>query len=96
MSLVEAMMHRVPVVATRVGGMPYIVNHGQTGLLAEPANPKGLAEAICEILEDREAARRMGEAGRKRAVEGFSWQKSTELLLEHFHGLLPSRGGPCN
>lgn len=96
MSLVEAMMHRVPVVATRVGGMPYIVNHGQTGLLAEPANPKGLAGAICEILEDRERARRMGEAGRKRAVERFSWQKSADLLLEHFHGLLQSAGQPCN
>jgi len=96
MSLVEAMMHRVPVVATRVGGMPYIVNHGQTGFLAEPANPKELARAICEILEDREMARRMGEAGRKRAVEKFSWQKSTELLLGHFHRLLQSGGGPCS
>jgi len=96
MSLVEAMMHRVPVVATRVGGMPYIVNHGQTGFLAEPANPKGLAGAICEVLEDCERARRMGEAGRKRAVEKFSWQKSTELLLEHFDRLLQSGSGPCN
>jgi len=96
MSLVEAMMHRVPVVATRVGGMPYIVADGQTGHLVAPADPKAMAGAICGILEDPTRARRMGEAGRKRAVEKFSWEKSTELLLEHFQGLLQSGGGPCN
>jgi len=87
-SLVEAMMHSVPVVATRVGGMTYTVDHGRTGFLVDPEDPVALATAICEILQDRERARRMGEAGRKRALEKFSWEKSADLLLEHFKAVL--------
>jgi glycosyltransferase involved in cell wall biosynthesis len=88
MSLVEAMMHSVPVVATRVGGMTEIVDHGRTGLLVEPANPKALAEAICAILGDKEKVRRLGNAGRERAVEKFSWEKSTDALLKHFEAIV--------
>jgi glycosyltransferase involved in cell wall biosynthesis len=87
-SLVEAMMHGVPVVASRVGGMTYTVDHGRTGLLVDPADPEALAKAICEVLEDPERARRMGEAGRKRAVEMFSWEATTNLLLQHYNALL--------
>jgi glycosyltransferase involved in cell wall biosynthesis len=88
MTLVEAMMHRVPVVATRIGGMPYIVDPGRTGLLVPPADPKSLAKAICDILENRDVARQMGEAGRHRAVEKFSWERTTDVLLEHCQRLL--------
>ena len=87
-TLVEAMMHRVPVVATRVGGMTYTVDHGLTGLLVDPADTRALASAICEILGDRNKARRMGDAGRKKAIEKFSWGKTTELLLDHFRRVI--------
>ena len=87
-SVVEAMMHGVPVVATRVGGTTYTVEHDRTGFLVDPADPNALAKAICEILEDRERAQRMGEAGRKRALEKFSWEKTGDLLLEHFKAVL--------
>jgi glycosyltransferase involved in cell wall biosynthesis len=83
-SLVEAMMHRRPVVATRVGGMMDTVDHGRTGFLVDPADPNALANAICEVLKDRERARQMGEAGRKKALEKFSWERTADLLLEHF------------
>jgi glycosyltransferase involved in cell wall biosynthesis len=82
MSLVEAMMHEVPVVATRVGGKPYIVDHGETGLLVDAEDSAGLAEAICTVLRDRVKAREMGEAGRKRALERFSWDRTAATLLE--------------
>jgi glycosyltransferase involved in cell wall biosynthesis len=87
-SSVEAMMHGVPVVATRVGGMAYNVDHGRTGFVVDPEDPTALAKAICEVLGDRKRARQMGEAGRKRALEKFSWEKSADLLLEHFKALL--------
>jgi glycosyltransferase involved in cell wall biosynthesis len=83
-SLVEAMMHRRPVVATRVGGMMDTVDDGHTGFLVDPANPSALANAICEVLKDHERALQMGEAGRKKAVEKFSWERTGDLLLEHF------------
>jgi glycosyltransferase involved in cell wall biosynthesis len=88
MSLVEAMMHGVPVVATNVGGMPYIVEHERTGYVVEPAAPRSLAAAICRLLENRDLARGMGVAGRQRAVEQFSWESSADLLLQHYRSLL--------
>jgi spore coat protein SA len=86
-SLVEAMMHGVPVVATRVGGMSYTVEHGRTGFLVQPGDPNALAKAICELLENRARARQMGEAGRETAVEKFSWERTADLLLERFKAL---------
>lgn len=96
-TLVEAMMRRVPVVATRVGGMTYTVDHGVTGLLVDPADPPALASAICGILGDRGKARRMGEAGRRKAIEKFSWEKTIDILLGHFERVVHGRGkiGAC-
>ena len=97
MSLVEAMMHRVPVVATRVGGMVNIVEHGRTGLLADPANPQALASAIGDLLENRARAERMGDAGRERALEKYSWDQTTAQLLECFESAsgLQVASRPC-
>ena len=97
-TLVEAMMHRVPVVATRVGGMTYTVDHGITGLLVDPADTSALASAICDVLEDRGKARRMGDAGRKKAIDKFSWEATMDLLLDHFDRIVRGNGGkePCD
>ena len=80
-SLVEAMMQGLPVVATRIGGMTYIVDHPHTGLLVEPANPPALAQALSEILSFPTHAHAMGDAGRKRAREMFSWDAAVNRLL---------------
>jgi glycosyltransferase involved in cell wall biosynthesis len=82
------MMHRVPVVASRVGGMPYIVNDRETGFVVDPDNPGTLAQAICKLLGDRVMARRMGDAGRERAVAHFSWERATDLLLNTYEAAL--------
>jgi glycosyltransferase involved in cell wall biosynthesis len=73
------------------------VDHGLTGLLVDPADTHALASAICEIMEDREKARRMGDAGRKKAIEKFSWEKTTDILLDHFGRVVHGRGkeGAC-
>lgn len=84
MSLVEAMMYRVPVVASRVGGMTNIVKPSETGHLVESADPNALAAAICDTLADRQRAEQMGDAGRARALEKYSWDKTTELLIDYF------------
>ncbi len=68
---IEAMTLGLPVVATRVGGNPYLVEEGVTGLLAEAAQPASLADRIAELLDDPERARRMGRAGRQRVAELF-------------------------
>jgi spore coat protein SA len=88
MSLVEAMMHRVPVIATRVGGMTTIVDHGRTGLLVDPAHPRSLADGIGDLLGDPGRALKMGDAGRREAIRKFSWEKVTGDLLGHFKTLV--------
>jgi glycosyltransferase involved in cell wall biosynthesis len=72
-ALQAAQMAR-PVVATRVGGLPEVVVHPETGLLVDKEDPRALAEAIASLLSDPPAAGRMGEATRRRAQEVFSWE----------------------
>ena len=93
MSLVEAMMHGRPVVATKVGGMPYIVEDQRTGLLVAPADPPALARAILELLEHRDRSHQMGEVGRQRALSEFTWDRCSRLLLEHYQSLMTTKGG---
>jgi glycogen(starch) synthase len=71
----EAALMARPVVATRVGGLPEVVLHGQTGLLVDNGNTDALAEAIRFLFADSEATRRMGQTARKRAIERFSWNQ---------------------
>jgi glycosyltransferase involved in cell wall biosynthesis len=86
--LVEAMASGLPVVATRVGGIPEIVEHGVTGLLVPPDDPDALAGAIAELLVDPSRARELGEAGRRRAEERFSWETVAERLRGLYADLL--------
>ncbi|MFH9084861.1 glycogen synthase [Streptomyces sp. NPDC017673] len=71
----EAMACGTPVVASRVGGIPEVVDDGRTGLLVDVDDDfaSGLARALDTVLGDPDTARRMGEAGRARAVGEFGW-----------------------
>ncbi|POX61004.1 glycogen synthase [Streptomyces sp. Ru62] len=71
----EAMACGTPVVASRVGGIPEVVDDGRTGLLVDVDDDfeSGLARTLDTVLGDPGAARRMGEAGRARAVGEFGW-----------------------
>jgi glycosyltransferase involved in cell wall biosynthesis len=71
MTLLEAMAAARPVVATRVGGNPEVVEDGVTGRLVPPSDPRALAGAIVSVLGQSDAARAMGEAGRDRAGRRF-------------------------
>ena len=70
-SILEAMGSALPVVATRVGGIPELVAHGDTGLLVEPDDPAALADAMTRVLVDPGVHAAFGAAGARRARELF-------------------------
>jgi glycosyltransferase involved in cell wall biosynthesis len=69
--ILEAMEAGVPVVASRVSGIPEVVEDGVTGWLVPPEDPEALAAALAEVLEHPDEARKRGEAGRRRVDERF-------------------------
>ena len=73
-SLLEAMAAGLPVVASRVGGIPEVVQDGATGVLVPPQDPGALAAAVVRLLRDRDEARRLGEAAARRVRDRHSLQ----------------------
>jgi glycosyltransferase involved in cell wall biosynthesis len=72
MVVLEAMASGVPVIATRVGDIPYIFGNGECGVLVEPNADSELSEAMNKLLADRGAAQRMALAGQRRVRTRFS------------------------
>ena len=99
----EAMACGAAVVASATGGIPEVVQHGETGLLVDieqvtdgtgtPLDPEKFvtefAAALTEVVSDPDRARAMGQAGRRRAEEHFSWESITETTLEVYRSVLP-------
>ncbi len=89
----EAMACETAVVASRVGGIPEVVAHGETGLLVDyderdpGAFEKGLAEAVNRLAADRETAERFGRAGRVRAVDEFAWEAVARETVRIYESL---------
>lgn len=78
----EAMATGVPMVATRVGGIPEIVHHEETGLLVEPASPPQLAAAMAELILDAERRRRYGARARRLVDERYTWDAIAGRTVE--------------
>ncbi|HZS92917.1 MAG TPA: glycosyltransferase family 4 protein [Chloroflexota bacterium] len=87
----EAMACGRAIVATRVDGVPEIVEHEVNGLLVPPDDPDALANAIVTLLRDPEKRRAMGERGRQKALTSHTWDRYVDQLLDlyqpHVHAL---------
>jgi len=70
---VEAMAAGIPVIASRIGGLPFTVVDNYTGLLVTPGDPTDLAAKIVTLLSNDELRRKLGENGRRRFNEEYSW-----------------------
>jgi glycosyltransferase involved in cell wall biosynthesis len=88
MSVAEAMAAGVPVVATRVGGTPDLVEHGVTGLLVAPADVAALAEAIGRLLHDPATRLAMGAAARRKAQAQYTPRVVAEKTLAVYEQIL--------
>ena len=85
LAVMEFMEAGLPIVATKVGGVPDLVDEGEGGFLVSPGDAATLAERVCKLLADPEAARRMGEHGQRRRREEFAIDvaaRRTEELYE--------------
>nr|WP_280842310.1 glycosyltransferase [Kocuria subflava] len=79
----EAFASGVPVVGARAGGIPFVIDDGQTGFLVEPGNPQDLTARLAQLIEDPELRARMGAAARAEAVK-HSWDASTRKLVDYY------------
>jgi glycosyltransferase involved in cell wall biosynthesis len=82
--LTEAMALQIPVVATPVTGIPELVEDGRTGLIVPERDPAALAAAVRRLIEDRETARRLAEAGRERVERDFDLRANVGELRTLF------------
>src|ERR671937_623656 len=71
----EAGAYARPVIASQVGGLPEIVEHGLTGWLVSPNNPRDLAKYIAGFIEDRATTQSMGETAQNRIFSEFTQEK---------------------
>ena len=72
LAALEAMAVATPVIAANSGGLPEFIEHERNGLLVEPGNADALAQALRRLLDAPEEARRLGEAGQRTVLEGFT------------------------
>ncbi len=89
--VLEAMAMSLPVVATRVGGLPELVTPGQTGWLTPPGNAPALAAAMSQLLADPETQQAFGRAGRERVERDFTLEAMVRRHEEVFTKLLKPR-----
>jgi glycosyltransferase involved in cell wall biosynthesis len=87
MAILEAFACGKPVVATRIGGIPELVRHGETGYLFEPGNRTELQHALSLLTERPGEIRSMGQAARTLVESEFSQQRRIDSLLRIYRDL---------
>jgi glycosyltransferase involved in cell wall biosynthesis len=92
-SVIEAMAAGLPVIATRIGGLPDLVTD-QTGILVDPGNGDALARAMQRLAADRALRERMGRAARRRYESLFSSEAVMPLLLRTYRQLVREQETP--
>jgi glycosyltransferase involved in cell wall biosynthesis len=92
-SAIEAQAAGVPVVTTRVGGMPSVVLHGETGFIADREDEKAFASAVARLLLDDDLGRRLGVTGQQAAQAKFSLDRLVNNVDEFYRQLLGKNAG---
>ncbi len=90
-TVLEAMASGLPVVATRTGGNPELVEGGRNGYLVPVADPAALADILAKMIADPSATRRMGAEGRRFVDEKFNWDRTVRQYLSIYDEVLAAR-----
>ena len=91
-AVIEAMATGLPVVATKVGGIPELIQQGRSGLLVPPGDTNALAESITTVLSKPFLSKRLGEAARIRIQTGFSFEKMFQETVSLYRTVLAGKG----
>jgi len=92
--LMEAMAMQLPVITSRVMGIPELVEDGVSGRLIRPGSSEDLVEALAELLSDPELRRRLGQAARARVAAEFELRANVRRLWSIYTELLPDTANP--
>ena len=87
-AVLEGMRAGLPIVASRVGGIPEVVKENETALLISPKDSSSLATAVMKLLDDSPLLKKLGEEGRKRYERYFTYQKMIDEVEEYFNSVL--------
>jgi colanic acid/amylovoran biosynthesis glycosyltransferase len=86
--IMEALMHRVPVVATDVCGIPEVIQDGVTGFLVPQKDPSAIANAIIKMVQDRESALEMAGKGRSLVLREFDQERNARKIFDLYQKLI--------
>ena len=87
---VEAQAMEIPVISTRVGGVPEVVLDGETGILIEPGDSEQLAQAILTLIENPALRRQMGKRGREHVLANYRWEDNAALMENLYQRIVHS------
>jgi glycosyltransferase involved in cell wall biosynthesis len=91
LAVLEAMASGLPVVCSRLGGLPEVVRDGETGFLVQPGAVDELRDRLALLLADPALAARMGRSGRERVLQQFTWDACAQRCLDAYEELLPDQ-----
>jgi len=86
--LLEAMACKIPVIGTKIGGIPYVIDNNFTGLLIQKKNPKAIANAVLKLLKNPRIAEKFGREGYKKVKESFTWEIQAEKTIKLYNEVL--------
>jgi glycosyltransferase involved in cell wall biosynthesis len=95
-SVIEALAAGTPVVATRVGGVPDVVRHGQDGFLVEPGESEAFADRLAQLARDPVLRERLGAAGRTRVLPRYAVDRLVDDVDRLYRALLSAANGGRN
>ncbi len=93
--ITEAMFSSLPVISTRIAGVPEMVIDGQTGLLVEHGNSKALAQAISQLAAEPDRGRKLGHNGKQHALQKFHLSSTSQQLAQMLAPYLSDPTGSC-